>query len=386
MKYLKLCINEWVNANRDKRECSVVRELGVDVSVIAKGPVSGVKEEVAGFSVTRLSPRPLGKKMPVLLNRVVSMFTWAAYVRKQNYDIISGHDYVALTIAWISNVGKRCKAMLVYDSHEFELGRAVNRGRFATWFLCHWERFLMRRCAFSIMVNDAIADEVQRIHRLEQRPVVVRNIPNYWRLDETKISATRKEILSALGLSEETFLVMYHGAVVHDRGIENMLRAVAKMEGSAAVVLGNGAEDYLFSLRNLCEELGVKNRTLFLPAVPVETLYRYVGAADVEAVLIVGKFKSYYFSLPNKIFEAIQSLTSLVVSDFPEMGRLIGQYGIGLKIDPTKEEEIVDAFTRLRDDKEFRAQCKENLKRAKEDLCWEREQEALKAAYREIIK
>lgn len=386
MKYLKLCINEWVNANRDKRECSVVRELGADVSVIAKGPVSGVKEEVAGFSVTRLSPRPLGKKMPVLLNRVVSMFTWAAYVRKQNYDIISGHDYVALTIAWISNVGKRCKAILVYDSHEFELGRSVNRGRFATWCLCHWERFLMRRCAFSIMVNDAIADEVQRIHRLEQRPVVVRNIPNYWRLDETKISATRKEILSALGLSEETFLVMYHGAVVHDRGIENMLRAVAKIEGAAAVVLGNGAEDYLLSLRNLCEELGVKNRTLFLPAVPIEELYRYVGAADMGVSLLQPAVENHILALPNKFFENIQSLNPVVVSDFPAIGNVVDNYRIGVRVDSTDINAIIGGIEKLQGDKAFYAQCKENLRKAKEDLCWEREQEALKAAYREIIK
>ena len=41
------------------------------------------------------------------------------------------------------------------------------------------------------MVNDSIADEVQRIHGLRERPVVV-DIPNYWNIDE---SVKRERIL-----------------------------------------------------------------------------------------------------------------------------------------------------------------------------------------------
>ena len=39
----------------------------------------------------------------------------------------------------------------------------------------------------------------------------------------------------------------------------------------------------------------------------------------------------------------------------------------------------------MRDDREFYAACKENLKRAKEELCWEREKTALEEAYRRIL-
>ena len=132
MKVLKICIGTWQNASRDKRELAVVQELGHEVEVIAKGECSGIVEYVDGFHVTRLSSRPLGEKAPVSLNRVLSMITWASYVRKRNdIDVISGHDYLALTIGYLSNIGKRKKAILVYDSHEFELGRNQKRSKLA---------------------------------------------------------------------------------------------------------------------------------------------------------------------------------------------------------------------------------------------------------------
>ena len=58
-KVLKICCGEWKNASHDKRELSVVRDLGAEVLVVAKGPVSGQEDEVDGFRVIRQSSRPL---------------------------------------------------------------------------------------------------------------------------------------------------------------------------------------------------------------------------------------------------------------------------------------------------------------------------------------
>lgn len=388
MKVLKICIGTWVNASRDKRELSVVQELGHEVEVIAKGDVSGQIDMVDGFKVTRLSSRPLGENVPVTLNRMLSMFTWAAYIRKRNdIDVISGHDYLALTIGWMSNVGKRKKAKLVYDSHEFELGRNTKRSKLAYWTVCHWERFLMKRCAFSIMVNDVIADEVQRIHKLKERPIVVRSTPPYWELDEKSIQETRKMLCAKMGVPENNFLLMYHGQVTNDRGIEQLFQVLSHVSNCACVILGNAdSEQYVKSLYELATSLGIADRVLFHPAVSMQVLRNYVGAADVGTIVAPSNFKSYYYSLPNKFFENIQSETPVVVSDFPEMGRIIDMYQIGLKIDPDNLQEIAGAICRMRDDKAFYQSCKENIKKAKTDLCWENEKKALQEAYRRIFK
>ena len=89
MKVLKICIGTWENASHDKRELSVCRELGADTEVVAKGDESHPEGLVEGFYVNRLSARPL-KHAPVALNRMISIFTWAAYIRKRkDADILS---------------------------------------------------------------------------------------------------------------------------------------------------------------------------------------------------------------------------------------------------------------------------------------------------------
>lgn len=98
MKIAKLCINTWAYASRDKRELAACQELGAEVEVFAKGEHTGTEEVVDGFPVTRISTRPLGEKVPNGLNRVVSLFTWASYMRKQNdIDVISAYDLIALS-------------------------------------------------------------------------------------------------------------------------------------------------------------------------------------------------------------------------------------------------------------------------------------------------
>ncbi|MDE6887965.1 MAG: glycosyltransferase, partial [Eubacterium sp.] len=223
---LKIALSVWKNASRDKRELGVVKELGADVLVMAKGEKSGILEQVDGFDVYRMSTRPLGEHMPVVINRIVSVFTWVRQIRKISPQVISGHDLPGLFIGYLYSVSvsKKRKPKLVYDSHEFELGRNANRSRAVSLAILHLERFLIKRCAFSIMVNDSIADEVQRIHRLKRRPIVVRSIPENWTIDDKVCQETREKLLNTAGKSGGGILLMYHGMVCSGRGIENLIR------------------------------------------------------------------------------------------------------------------------------------------------------------------
>lgn len=389
MKVLKICVDTWCNESRDERELTAYRECGADICVMAKGNPGDAnrREMVNGFAVYRFSTRPLGVRFPVLVNRVASVFAWACHARRFNADIISGHDITALLIGYMSNFckPKAKRAKLIYDSHEFEIGRSGKRGKYTSWRVMHIERFLMKRCAFSIMVNDSIADEVQRIHKLKDRPVVVRSTPPRWERDDAACASVRKGFCDMLQVPQDTFLVMYHGGVAVNRGMEQMLRALALLPDVAGVVLGNGEQEYIDSLKALARELGVENRALFHAAVPIEVLKNYVGAVDCGLVTVQNSCMSYYYMLPNKFFENIQSETPIIGSDFPEIRRLTNAYGIGLLCDPSKPEEIVDCITKMQNDRAFYAQCKANLRKAKEELCWENEKETLMAALRGII-
>lgn len=181
------------------------------------------------------------------------------------------------------------------------------------------------------------------------------------------------------------FLIMYHGVLMPGRGIETLIKLTEKNTHVAAIILGNGINEYVNSLRNLAKDMKVERRVLFLPAVSLDELWKYVGAVDLSFMMIEGKVRSYYFALPNKFFESIQALTPIIASDFPEMKRLIDQYEIGLTCNPADLDEINECVEKMRTDTVFYNRCKVNLQKAKEDLCWEHEKQNMIKALNQYV-
>ena len=386
MLVLKICAGTWENASRDKRELSVCRELGYETLVLAKGKENdhGREEDIEGYKVRRFSTRPLGNKIPENINRGISLFTWARYARKLQPVIITGHDLIGLLIGWMSNMFRRDKAKLVYDSHEFEIGRNAKRNKAQIWWITHLERFLIKRCAFSIMVNDSIADEVQKIHKLEQRPIVVRSTPEKWELHPEKSKELRKQFLKEMpGVN---YLLMYHGFVTSGRGVENAIKTAAKFDDVGVIVLGHiSGGDYRKSLDRLIQKEGMENKVLFHDAVPHSELSDYIGAMDLSTILSDIPGKSYYYGLPNKFFESIQSLVPIISTDLPEIKRIVDQYEIGLTCPVGDIETAVNCIRKLREDSHLYEQMKRNLLEAKNDLCWENEKERLAEAWSKYL-
>ena len=387
--FVKIVPGEFTNASRDKRELSVVKELGHKVIVVAISEKK-INEviNIDGWKVQCRSTRPLGQNRLLAINRLISVFSWAIYVRRLGADYISGHNLTGLLIAWISTwfQFQNKRRFLIYDAHEFEAGRNTKRSYVSSLFTIYLERFLTKRTALNIMVNDTIADEVQNLHNLKDRPVVVRNVPPYWKIDKTVCEQKRKELIESMNVNGEqiNFVAMYHGLLLNGRGIENLIRSVSKLSNVAAVILGNGEPSYVHALRKLVEREQVIDKILFHPYVPVENLWQYLGSVDVGIVNIENVCMSYYYSLPNKLLENIQSETPVIGSNFPEISNIINRYKTGLTCNPDDVNDIASAIEEMRNNKEQYATFKINLKIAKKELCWENEKMVLKSAFEKL--
>lgn len=375
-------------ASRNKRELQAAFEYGYQVLVISSDENTSFSEKFPDYNlisdhysihVTYEMSR-LRRYVRILWGYLIVIFN----LRRVKVDVMSCHDIDSLFLAWTSYFLKSRKPTLIYDSHEFELGRNAKRNRMQRWFVSHLERFLMKRCAFSIMVNDAIADEVQQIHGLSQRPIVIRSTPNIWRIDEAECDNTRKEVFSSMSEPHD-LLLMYHGGVLPGRGVETLLEVVANNEFTCLLVLGNGEDSYIKLLKSRAEDLGVFKRVLFHPAVPINELWRYVGAADIGMVTIPAIAKSYFYMLPNKFFENIQSETPVICSDFPAVAPIVRKYNIGLVCDPANVESISACINVMHSNTELYKTFKRNLKKAKEDLCWENEKQVLIGAFGKFL-
>lgn len=383
---LKITSGTWENASRDRRELNVVKKMGADVLVLAKGEVNGKWEDALGIPVFRMSTKPLGKYVPKALNRAVAIITWAYQAAKFKADIISGHDLMPLFIGWISSlmISPKRRPKLIYDSHEFTIYDG-NMSWFKRLFIKKLEGFLIKKCSFVIEVNDYIADEVQQIHKLLQRPIVVRNIPEGWDIDKSICKQIRIDIMKQYVNGNKSHLIMYHGSIVPERGIEMLIDVLTQNKGICLFILGNGAEQYISDLKAHADRKNVLNRILFHEAVPQHELWKYVGAADIGMITIKDAWKSYYYMLPNKFFENIQAETPVICSDFPAVSALVKKYRIGLVCDPNSLSDISHCIDKLCHDQIFYNSCKKYLKVAKKELCWEKEQIILENAYRRLL-
>lgn len=385
---VKFLLMDYSISSRDRREVQVIHDMGFDTVVYSKGDEASTR---VSDGIVYIEEPTLKKHRNNKLNHLGSARHRLSVLRKMDCEVISCHDIHALLIGWLSTVGKSRKPALVYDAHEFEVGRNVggnSRKARTNKLIGRLEKFLMRRCAFTIAVNDSIADEMVKVHELPQsmRPIVVRSTPSLWQYDESAVARNREMFCRKLGIdSDDAFIAMYHGIVMRGRGIEQALEAVSKVEGCSLVVLGNGDRSYIEELEQLARRLGIERRVLFHPAVSREVLESHVACADVGLVVIQGVAKSYYFALPNKLFENIQAEVPVIASSYPELVRIVNGYEIGMTVDPHDTNQIAECIRAMSEDRDLREFFKANLRKAKKELCWENERSVLEAAYGNIV-
>ena len=380
---LKICGSSWENASRDKRELSVYRDLGNRVEVLAKGNPDdkGRVDEVDGFKVYRMSTRPLGIRVPNAINRVVSLFSWAKFARKLKPDVITGHDLLpGLTISWMVTLFNKNKPILIYDSHEFEIGRTAKGSMLEVKLITIWEKFLMDKCVYTIVVNESIRDEIIRIHHPKTRLVVVRNIPYKWDVDDSVCNEVRQKILA--DSVKGGYILMYHGAISYGRGIEKCVDVLESDDDLLLTIMGPCSNDkYLDELKLYISQKEMSDRVFFLDAVPQEDLWKWIGAADAEMVVIEAVGRSYYLSLPNKLFESIQARVPVIASDFPEISKIVSKYKVGLTVDSSSVNDIVEKVKYLKENKSLQNSIRQNERLASEELNWENEKLVLEEAF-----
>ncbi len=389
--FVKYMVHEFKNASRNKRELDVAKELGFKVIVrdASYTEPEGIYD-IDGYTVYRRKKKKINNKIIKQFQKVIDWYIKEPiFLRKLNADIISCYDLTALLIGWLSTIFiiRSKKPKLIYDSHEFELGcrRNLRRSNFTKFIIKKVEGFLIKRCDLSIMVNDSIVDEIVEIYNPPLKPISVRNIPEFWNVDNNITNEKRNEFIKMFPDEiKDHFFVMYHGGIKSHRGIEELIDSLKYNENFQIVVLGFIADadyDYFMKLFNRNEN---KGRVIYKKGVKIDELWKYVGAMDCGIAPINGELKSYYLSLPNKIFECIQSETPIICSNYPEMKKVVVDNNIGLGLDNLTPEDIALKIKMMQEDKKSYTTYKENIRELKKELCWENEKKKLISAYRAL--
>jgi glycosyltransferase involved in cell wall biosynthesis len=233
-------------------------------------------------------------------------------------DVYHGHDLSGLEAA--GRARQRHGGALVYDSHEIFLESGSNAARpgFLKAVLARSERRWTAEAAALVTVNESLAEDLGGTYR-PRRTVVVHNCPEAWDPPSPRPDLIR----AATGIPADAPIALYHGGFSAHRGLEELAGAILRpgLEGVHAVYLGYGSQRAM--LERMVGDPVYGGRLHVLTAVPPDELLPWVASADVGVMPIQASTRNHRLSTPNKLFEGLAAGLPVVVSDFPEMHRIV---------------------------------------------------------------
>ncbi len=336
----------------------------------------------AGYEVTTVCRTDL----PVRWQRgwrFYAAFNWRLWrrLRGMECDVIWANDTDTLLGCWLAARG-RCR--LVMDAHElFPEVPEIQDKPLVKWVWRTIERRLMPKCDALITVCQSIADYYREL--LGVKMTVVRNLSSgQWSVASGQRGGShcRVSILSTDHCPLATLL--YAGKVNVGRGVDWAIDALELLPGCRLVVAGDG--DLLEAMKAYAAKKAWADRVTFTGRLMPEELTALEAKADVGLVMLEDKGLSYHYALPNRVGAFVQAGVPMVVSDLPEMARVVRTFGVGAVIEGVKGSEngvkgsertnakaLAEAVERVL----AREWKDEDFAAAREDMDWNKEKKKL---------
>ncbi len=335
---------------------------------------SGDDEEAldGGLRLRSATPPPWTRRLPRTLWRILALGNIALRARGERPDVVHANDIATLIPGYLA--ARTSRAKLVYDTHEYAVGVPYRKAVWA-WLAATLERLLIGRCDAVITVSDGIAERLQERYGLKERPTVVRNVPDLPPPGEAP------DLREEMGIGSAP-LVLHQGAVAEGRGGGNLVRAVAEMDSAHLLFLGaDGA--FAEGLRELGRSAGVDGRLHFHPPVQLNELLSYTTQADVGVSLLEDTCENHRLALPNKLFEYLAADLPVVVSDLPEMRRLVTERRVGWFTDSGDPADIARVLAEALESRDDPA-LHERIRAAAAELSWPHERTRLTGLYAKL--
>ena len=329
--------------------------------------------------------------------RFYAAFNWRLWrrLRGMECDVIWANDTDTLPGCWLAARG-RCR--LVMDAHElFPEVPEIQDKPLVKWVWRTIERRLMPKCDALITVCQSIADYYKET--LGVKMTVVRNLSvasGQWSVVSGADATTAPASLATSHWTLNTLL--YAGKVNLGRGVDWAIDALELLPECRLVVAGDG--DLLEAMKAYAASKPWSDRIEFtgrlMPEEMTELIYEVKGSEKgvkgsertnaVGLVMLEDKGLSYHYALPNRIGAFVQAGVPMVVSDLPEMARVVRTFGVGAVIEGVKGSEKGVKGSDRTNAKALAEAVKKVLSRewkeedfaaAREDMDWNKEKKKL---------
>ena len=284
-----------------------------------------------------------------------------------DFDVYVANDTDSLIAAFFA--GKIKNKPIVVDLHELfpEVPEVVNR-RFVKFVWTKIEDFILPKISNGYTVCKSIADYYAKRYGISLK--VVRNVPHF-----SAYKGKKDEFKDLTGKK----IILYQGAVNVGRGIEWIMEAMKYIDDSVFVVVGNG--DLYDELKARSNQNEFQGKVLFMGPVPYSNLQNYTLSADLGVCLLDNVGLSYYYSLPNRIFDFMQCHVPILATDFPEISNVVNTYSTGKTISYHDSERLALVI---------KGMLKESVDHEKFDFAansinWEKEENILHEIYDQFL-
>lgn len=292
------------------------------------------------------------------------------YLLFKKTDVILANDLDTLLAAYL--VSKLRGKRLVYDSHEYFTeaegltGRSFQKN---VWLAI--ERWIFPKLKDVYTVNESIAAIYIKQYGVDVK--VVRNIPELKPLEKVK---SREE----LGLPLDRKILLLQGAYIDpDRGGVELVQAMQYVRHALLLIIGSGRD--IEKIKALIVELKLESKVKVLSKLPFDELRQYTANVDLGLSLDKPLHLNYTLSLPNKLFDYIHASTPVLVSDLPELRRIVTNYNVGMLAEKVEPDYLGERINEALSDPSYN-QWKQNCLSAREELNWQNESKVLVEIYR----
>jgi len=374
MKVANIVFNPFTNDSRVLKESISLSANGYKVEVIAHGD-EGLKEQerVKGVIVKRLNYLNRKKTTSKFAKLKIYLF-WLKDVIKcvKEFDILHCNDLNTLPIGFIIKKFFNKNIKVVYDAHEYETETYALKGT-SQKVAKIVEKYLINYVDATITVSESIADEYVKLYGIK-KPYIVLNTPPYKEIEKKDIF--RKKF----GIKKEKMIFLYQGGLGKGRGIEVLLKTFKSLESSDAVIIFMGYGEYEKKIKKYAKEY---ENIYFHDAVSPDVLLDYTSSADFGISTIEDICLSYRYSLPNKMFEYIMADIGVIVSNLPEMKKVVKKSQVGVVAEENSINGLKQAIKKaIEMDKNS---LRKNIKKAKKLYNWQNQEKVLLDVYKGLI-
>jgi glycosyltransferase involved in cell wall biosynthesis len=317
----------------------------------------------------------LTKKFPSILF-YLKFFSILKYnLLKRKYDILFAEDLYTLPVCIV--IGKLKGAKIIYDCRElFGFLAGLKNKPFIQRLWRTIEKFFINKSNLVLVTGKMDQEFIKKEYGLKSM-FVLRNLPLF------KKSDSPIDFYNQFGIKKDKKILIYQGVVVHGRGLKIIFEILRKSDNFVLIVLGDG--EHLKYYQDLSKSLSIDKKVFFAGKISQEKLINYTTAAFVGLSLIENLSLSYYYALPNKLFEYIMAEVPVIATNLPQMKEIIDEFKVGFVVEENDFESITQIIERLNQDNLHYNQLKENCRKASEILCWENEFKLHEKRFQEIL-